>query len=167
MGRQITIYLLPSDTFLLEKCLKNTLDISFIEYDSSSESPKLTNSLEVPFMGESWLTIYLTSPSQVKNVRYKNITSQGYWTVDSLYSPVVEFSRCYFDGEVLRTGRLFYDSGYYDDSGKWVEKDRDFLEWADKLFRVVRKMLKKVPGQRRYAGTDAQAWLIENPQNDL
>lgn len=159
MGRQITLYLLPSDTSLFEESLKKSLDISFFEYESPSSRPRPVASLGIPSMGESWLIIYLTLPNQAKNIVCEKVPSQGYWTIDSLRSPVVEFSRCYFNGKVLREGRLFYDSGYYDDSGTWVEKPKDFLEWADKLFRITKKVLKKIPNKQEYAGQDALAWL--------
>jgi len=159
MGRQMTIYLLPSDTSLIEESLKATLDICFFEYESPRSRPKVAKSLTVPNMGESWLTIYLAPQSQLENIVCEKVPSKGYWTIDSLRSPVVEFSRCYFNGRILKEGRLFYDTGYYDESGKWVDKSEDFLKWAERLFRITKKILNKSPDNQAYIGPNALIWL--------
>jgi len=119
----------------------------------------VAKSLLVPSMGESWLTIYLAPSSQMENIVCEKVPSKGYWTIDSLFSPVVEFSRCYFNGKVLREGRLFYDTGYYDEFEKWVDKSKDFLKWAEKLFRITKKVLNKSPDNQAYIGPNALIWI--------
>ena len=42
--------------------------------------------------------------------------------VPAQISPVVELTRCFFDGHILRRGRLYFVDRYYGTNGDWIEK---------------------------------------------
>jgi hypothetical protein len=159
MGRQINFYLLPEDTDIIEKVLREKVEISFWEDISNSPAPEEASSLKIESMGKSPLTVYLSLPKHGKDIVCKQVQNQGYWTVDDLRSPVLEFSRCYFDGVVLRRGRFFYQTGYYGDDDNWVDKPESFIKWAEKIFRLLKKLLKKPSGQDYYFGEQALKWI--------
>ena len=81
------------------------------------------------------------------------------WVVDDLRSPVVQFDGGFFDEKTLRPGRLFYDTGYYNENGEWVDKPVEFLKWADSILRMAKKMIRRDPVFDAYVGNSAADWL--------
>jgi hypothetical protein len=114
-------------------------------------------SLDLEEAGQRWLYYYLVRRSDLVNVITEHVPAQGYWTVDVLRSPAVEFESCYFDGKLLRRGRVYYTDGYYGADKAWVAKPPDFLVWAKAVLKVTRKSLHKDGAD--YIGRDAKAWI--------
>src|SRR5262245_46527468 len=113
MGRQLNFYLTPKDLAALQEALESKLPMSYLAYRSSNAAPQLLPSLEIARMGEDSLVVYLVQPHRLSGVHLHEVAKQGYWTIDVLRSPVVQLSRCYFNGEILRRGRLFFYPQYY------------------------------------------------------
>lgn len=120
-----------------------------------SETLDFLEGLKQAEPGKGRLKAILAQPDDVGQVVSKFIEKQRYWTVDTLRSPVVEISRCYFDGKQLRRGRLFYDEGFYDASGHWVNKPNAFLSWADSILRLAKGMSVFDERQGSYLGPAA------------
>ncbi|MEQ8627771.1 hypothetical protein [Ekhidna sp.] len=78
----------------------------------------------------------LTNREFFDQVNLKFIEEQNYYLVDSLRSPVIDLSLCFFDKEekYLRRGRIYLQKEYYDD-GVLKSKDSGFLAWADSFFK--------------------------------
>ncbi|HYO55969.1 hypothetical protein [Archangium sp.] len=117
----------------------------------------MLSTLSVAEFGKTWLTIILAPPDSLGSLAFEHVPRQGYWTVDLLRSPAMELSRCFYDGKILRVGRLFYDRGFYDEAGNWVEKPASFQAWAKKVFSVARKGLQRDAALYSYVGENAQA----------
>ncbi|HSP82041.1 MAG TPA: hypothetical protein VLQ93_26200, partial [Myxococcaceae bacterium] len=98
----------------------------------------------------------LVQPEALESVRMRYIPQQGYWSVESDCSPVIQLSRCYYDGTILRRGRLYYQRRFVE-GGAWVEKPEAFQSWARKVFAVARKTLQKLPDSPFYVGPRALA----------
>jgi hypothetical protein len=81
------------------------------------------------------------------------------WKIDVLRSPVVELSRCYFNGSILRVGRFYCDTGFYDERGEWIDKKRAFLEFVSRLFVVAKRTLHRDKAVDAYLGDEALALL--------
>jgi hypothetical protein len=107
--------------------------------------------------GEDWLHLFLVRPDDVEQVVARHVPAQGYWSVDALPSPVVEFQRCFFDGKVLRRGRVYFVENYYDSSGVLVQKPEPFRKWAQAVLGLVRRKLHRQGPD--YIGADAKMWL--------
>jgi hypothetical protein len=108
--------------------------------------------------GEEWLHLFLARPEDVDAVVMRHVPTQGYWTVDVLYSPVVEFQRCYFDGKILRRGRAYFVDKYFGPNADVVQKPEAFRKWAQSVLGAIRRGL-----HRRgldYVGSDAERWLL-------
>ena len=85
----------------------------------------------------------------------KEVGAQGYWVVNSLFSPVAELDRSHYDGQVLKRGRLYYVDGFYDPQELWIEKPANFKAWAKRLFTATRKTLVHDKKLGAYIGPEA------------
>jgi len=112
---------------------------------------------------KSFLRVYVAHRKDLNEIILKEVPAQNYWTVDTLRSPVIELDRCFFDGKIIRRGRLFYDAGYYDDSGKWTGKSTKFVEWATEIFKLIKKSAKRNAKLGAYFGMHAEKWLSKAP----
>ncbi|QRK09167.1 hypothetical protein JQX13_03130 [Archangium violaceum] len=157
MGHQIRFFLTPADLQILEQRLKAHCPVVYLDYRSEQPVPRLLSTLAVAEFGKTWLPMLLVPPESLEALSFENVMQQGYWTVDLLRSPAIELSRCFYDGKILRVGRLFYDRGFYDETGNWVEKPAAFQAWAKKVFSVARKGLQRDVALDAYVGENAQA----------
>jgi hypothetical protein len=67
------------------------------------------------------------------------------FVLNVVFDKLIEFHACKWDTEnqILGRGRIFYETGFYDENGVWQEKDAEFLKAAEKLFRWFRKNFQK------------------------
>ena len=160
MGRQIQLYLTPDDVTAFEAALKQRGDVKFVAWSSPNAAPRIldtsTGRNEHGFRSHC----YLVRPQDTARLRLKCVPRQGYWLLDSeLSALVVEFNGGFFDGRLLRRGRLFYETGYYDSSGVWVRKPEDFIKWAQSITRLSKKLFQRDPVFDAYLGDSARKWL--------
>lgn len=160
MGHQIKVILTPADTVELERGLK-VLNIAVIPYVLPSRHLLLRPSMSVADMEREDLLVYLAREERLSQLQLRQLANDEGWTIDSRRSPVVEFSRCFFDENVLRQGRLFYEDRYFGTNGECVEKDKGFTDWARDLFRTVKKHLKRRADLSGYLGPQAEKWLSD------
>lgn len=156
MGKQFQLYLLPSDSDILIKKLRQEVGLHLLARRSARSEPVEVESpvrTEAGFTRADCVLVSEIPPT----IKLDHIEKQGYWSINSLFSEVVEFTGCHFDGKTLKLGRFFYDSGFYDDD-RWQEKSPRFLDWADKLFKTAKKSLKRIPSLDAYVGADAEHW---------
>jgi hypothetical protein len=156
MSSQINFFLTPLDLSMLEQRLKKQCSVVFLGIPLEQPAPRLLSTLEVARYGEEWLKVFLAHPESLGALVFKHVPKQGYWLVDDDRSPVIELSRCFYDGKILRRGRVYYTKGFYDEAGQWVDKPADFLAWAKKVFSVTRKGLQRDAGLGSYVGQDAE-----------
>ncbi|MCY1082159.1 hypothetical protein [Archangium lansingense] len=156
MGHQVNFFLMPEDTRLLEQRLREECSVVFLDGESRGSTPVRLPGLEVSEFGKTRLRVMLAQPEDLKSVILRHVPQQGYWAVESDRSPVIELDRCYYDGKILRAGRLYYQRQFAED-GVWVEKPEVFQAWARKVFSVTRKTLQKLPDRPYYVGPHALA----------
>jgi hypothetical protein len=154
MGHQVTFYATRPDIDRLEAAFRIALEISIVHSRNSIDAARVVRSTT---LDPTWLFYDFSRPIDVPLIKMEHVPTQGYWTVDVLRSPVVEFSACYFDGKVLRAGRSYYVDGYYDDRGSWTEKSPEFRAWGKSLLSMLKKALTKRGSS--YVGLDALRWL--------
>jgi hypothetical protein len=87
----------------------------------------------------------------------REVPAQGYWTVDGLRSPVIEFQRSFFDGKSLRRGRAYVVEKYYGPNDVLVEKPEAFRTWARSVLGTIKKELHRHGPD--FIGSDAKVWL--------
>lgn len=143
MGRQINFYLTPTDTQELERFLRIREPLCVLHSRSPVNEPQVLQTTDLIQGGKQWLFFKLVRSTDIDQVLMEYVPAQGYWTIDELRSPVIEFNRCYIDDQALRRGRLYYTEKFYGADGAVVEKPEEFRAWAQALFRSTKKYLKK------------------------
>jgi hypothetical protein len=131
--------------------------MTFLHSLSEEDRPIILSSTAVNEGGKRWLFFYMVRSEDLQSVVMRNIPAQGRWTVDVLRSPVIELSRSFFDGEILRRGRLYVVDGFFDSNERWVEKGDSFRQWAGLILSATRKRLTKY--KTDYIGPSARRWL--------
>ncbi|WP_407158944.1 hypothetical protein [Bradyrhizobium sp. STM 3557] len=156
-SRQINFFLTAEDqATLLARLMDRLGPFLFISRRSENDAPQQLDTAAVKKMGSEPLTIYLLRQKDLGQVRFEPFTEQQCYVVDSLLSPVIEFSRCYHSDGLLRRGRMYVVSSYYDRDGVPVSKDRDFLDWAAAMIAAARKIVqRRVPPSMFYCGQNA------------
>jgi len=157
MGHQINFFLHPADTQALLHRLEVVEDFTIINRRSYDGEPAILKNFDHKLDGHDWLYFDLVRSDDLKRVVLRHVPEQGYWIVDVLDSPVIEFSKCFFDGTILRRGRVYYTSSYYK-GGELVSKSEAFLSWAKKIFAATRKGLSRK--NSGYIGPSADQWLV-------
>ncbi len=105
--------------------------------------------------GQPWLFFYLVRPEELPDVVTRHVPAQNYWTIDVIRSPVIELNRSFFDGQILRRGRLYYTDSFYDEHDALAYKSEPFRAWAKSVVARVKRTLKRQGGD--YVGPIAEA----------
>jgi hypothetical protein len=153
MGHQVNFFLLPDDLPIVERAIRSAGAVMFLPgvVARPALQPLETVTMSVSDMGKVGLRVYVTEVHFGPWVRFRHIPQQGHFLVDH-GSPVIEFDRSYFDGHVLRRGRLYFYTGIDHPSG--------FSEWADKVLRSVRRTLTRdTTTGPHYYGPHAKRWI--------
>jgi hypothetical protein len=133
MGRQVNYYMTAEDHRAFEERLRRASDFVAIRSRSPRSEPSIADLSQTC----DTLFLYLVRPSQLPEVIMREIPTRQEYVVEGLYSPVVEYSRCYQGDRLIRRGRLYVQEGYYDDAGKWIVKDEAFLAWSRRLLATA------------------------------
>jgi hypothetical protein len=155
MSHQFRILALPDDWQDLGLLLKSKRQVVFLEELAENGLSRTGN-----FYTEERLSVY----SKVYLVREDAIdrvstTFSAGLRVDTLRSPVIEAGLCFFDGRLLRAGRLYYETGFYGRDQRWMRKTEDFLRWSASVFRLAKHFLRREPELDSYVGERARQWI--------
>ena len=157
MGKQVNFFMLPEDQLEFEGWLMARGDVCFLNEPLKMQELEILPTLIVPEMGKTWLSVYLAQHNNLEDIRVEYVSNQNYWLIDQRYSPVIEFSRCYFDGKILRRGRLYFCTGFYSDEEQ--EKEKQFVNWANKILKWIRTNYDRDPHTGFYVGSHAYKWV--------
>lgn len=146
----------PSDLLVCERKIREKLPVIFFKTRSASTVPEVINSTEVFEMGKEVLEIAMARPQDIGSIKFKLVANQDYYSLDIVSSPAVEINRCYFMNNILRRGRLFYVTKYFDESGTAIEKDAEFLGWAQDVMQVTKAGMIYDKKEFSYLGTEAE-----------
>lgn len=160
MGHQLTLFLSPQDTMQLEERLRSALPMVILHSRAPTQHPRIVTTLNWNEGGVPWLYFFLVRAEDVPSLVLTHVPAQGYWSLDVIRAPVVEFNRCFFDGRLLRRGRIYYREWFYDSDGCRVEKGKEFGSWARRIVTVAKRGLMRRDGD--WIGADALAWLTQS-----
>jgi len=155
MGHQINFFLSPDDVLKLEKEITSLENTLILKDQSRGPFPAAAKSTELTENDRQWLFFYLVRERDLDYVVTEEVKTQGYWRIDDMFSPVVEFTRSNFDGEIFRRGRLYYNDAYYNGQGKLVSKTPSFCAWARKVISKARTNLIYDKNLLSYLGKEA------------
>jgi hypothetical protein len=137
MGRQIHFYMLPEDQNAFLRVIQERDPIVVVTRDSDSAEVQ-----PAPDPGAN-KTLCLWNRKLLLHLERKWIPESGYFRVDSLNTPTLEFSPSFtatWEGKpAIGQGRLFGDFDPY------LRKPPDFEKWYETLVRWIRKNYQKSP----------------------
>lgn len=157
MGKQIQLYLVPEDISEFEAVMQQK-GVAILRRYSSESKPEVAGTAVFRTPESTGVDGFLVRREDLEVVASRSVPEQAHWVVDALRSPVIEFSGCNFDGKILKRGRLFYDTGFYETSGLWVDKPQVFQDWAKDVFKFARKIFPKDENLGAYVGSNARHW---------
>lgn len=140
-SRQLNFYLNLSDQHLFDQMLRANEQTKLCRYQTEQASPCFLESSIIRKMGEEALKIVLVRKSDIENIQYRKIRDRNIYSIDTIRSPVIEFSRCYVADNIIRRGRLYFVKTHYDDKDILIKKSSDFLAWANQLLDEARESL--------------------------
>jgi hypothetical protein len=160
MSRQFRFYLLPSDIERLAAELRVRYSANFIDTVSSCLAPTQVDSPIRRIIRDSGQEVssvhcYLVQPTGA-DIRTWYMQKRKLWAIDEA-SEVIQFSGCDFDGSVLLVGRFYFQTDLLIDNSIWPKR-REFLDWAGKIFRTTKRLLKRSKAMDAYVGEDAARW---------
>src|SRR5437763_12970614 len=106
MSHQLIFFVTPTDLLQTMDAIARCGDFVIFRSRSSEEAPQLISRSDFDRNADRSLFYYLVRPQEPANVKFRNVPAQGYWSVDDLRSPVVQFIRSRFDGRTVGEGRL-------------------------------------------------------------
>lgn len=157
MSHQVNFYLTPRDTVALEAEMRRLATYVILCSRSATAQPRVLPALDHEEAGQPWLYFHMVLPEDLPLVSTRHVPAQGYWTIDVIKSPTIEINRCFFDGHVLRRGRLYYVDKFHGPGDGLISKSDIFCRWAKSVFSVTKKFLLRRGTD--YIGPDASSWL--------
>lgn len=157
VSHQVTFFLDPADVLDLEERIKPLGPYIVLRDRAPGPEPRIVDGLLDAEAGEPWTSHYLVRPEHLAGVVTEHIAAQGYWSVDEVPSPVIQFHGCSLGEGILRRGRIFYEDAFYDSANQPHLKPEAFRSWAKKVLERVKKGLRREG--RNYIGPGADAWL--------
>ena len=156
MGRQINFYMLPEDEKEFISYVLQRKDVVMIAAPFESKFPNIISSLPEPFSKPFWHSVYFWSKNINGKLETKYIEKQGYFLIDSLMSPVIEFSRSFMQDNFLVRGRIWAQLKYWK-GNEIVSKGKEFENWFNSMTRWIRKHYQKI-SELEYIGPYALEW---------
>lgn len=137
-SKQINFYAMIDELSSIQTWLKKN-NCLFITVPIKNINSIYINKIDIKINEGEWDIVYLVTGENSQRIKLKFINSQGHYLIDSLRSPVVEFSRPSIirDGSLNRS-RLYFNNGYYEER-EWIDKDKKFISWGTKLISDFKK----------------------------
>jgi hypothetical protein len=162
MGRQIRVYLLPIDAELLLNELKHEHGLRILAGTSPRpECLEVSSPITNPQRGRFDLLHfgqhYLAPKKSEIPMRW--LDKQERWYVDSEQSEAIEFSPCDFGPGVLVESRFYYQIDKLSPAkDAIVPYSAEFVTWAERVFRSLKKRLRYDKGLDAYVSNEADLW---------
>lgn len=126
-----------NDLANLGQRIHSVIDHCVLAWKSTTPLPSMLAGVENIRMGVDDLTVYLCRKGEIDQVITRKIPGKDYWTIEERPSPVVEFTRCYEENGLVRRGRFYFQSTYYDERKQHVTKSEATCLLARQLFEIV------------------------------
>jgi hypothetical protein len=164
MGRQLNFYMHPDDLAAFQSDVERRHAVVLASRATSPTPLKLPTVLVAEY-GVDPLCIFLARDQDLDLVRHVEILGSRDYAIDSLRSPVIEFSRCYFGDRVIRRGRLWFSTGYFGSGGDRRNQPEEFVRWASGWLRSLRRQYVQLK-DGNFAGPAAKKWSDAGGQLD-
>lgn len=157
VGKQFSFYLGLTDQIAIEEAIRASGDVVVLEDRSPNEYGVERESSIMRDPESEIFRVLIARRTDLPNIRFH---PTGYrpddFACDTLFQPIVEFDRPLVFKRFIRAGRMYRQDRYYNAHDELVSKSPEFIEWAARLYRLVKKSLIKIE-RGRYAGHEALA----------
>jgi hypothetical protein len=153
-SRQINFFLTALDQNTLLEDIRSGGDFLVINAVTQGGVPDILEGPEIIQMGYEHLKVFLAQPDELNSIRFNSISNRDFKTVDVVRSPVIELARCFHIGNIIRRGRLYVVTSYYE-QGSLRKKNNEFIRWAGRVLTKARKSLIKDHASSTYFGREA------------
>lgn len=160
MGRQAQLYFSPQDVDEFVQKMASYGAV-LLPHRLTVERVEPADSITRDTGSGLWSLGYLVRKEDLERVLLREVPSQGYWVVDQLRSPVIEFDGGVFDRSKILRGRLYFTTTYFDEAGQLVEKDPAFVAWAIRVLSAARRHGERSQALGATVGAHAQALQIQ------
>lgn len=154
---QVNFFMHPEDIELFGKYLAENNIISINQPQFTAEL-KFSSSIAEKADNEWWLKCFLVREADISFIKNEFIKKQNYYLINEFESPVIEFSRCFFDGKILKHGRLYFLKAVYDSNGKLVYKSQEFITRSHAVLKWIKKYYKRDIETGYYFSPRAEEW---------
>jgi hypothetical protein len=146
LGRQVSFYAGPRDIDELTQELRKKGSVIIAERSPGPE-PMVADSA-LPML-EGSICAWLVREEDLSRVEWGHYPNLGYWLLDQMASPAVQYWGPRVKDHVMSTGRLWFSP----EGSVLRKKPEDFIRWADSLLRVTRKLFSRLPKPEGYSYT--------------
>ena len=110
----------------------------------AKELPFAINKKVIQDQEAYWPIRYITQEKFFDKVNAKYIEEQNYYTIDVISSQVIELllPENINEPNMIQQSRVYFVTAYFDSGKKWVEKDAEFIDIADKVLQWGRRNFK-------------------------
>jgi hypothetical protein len=150
MGRQFSYYACPEDLAEVESKVLRPLGGTMLMTGKrdGAQTIEAVDEFSLPLeeMGRETLFLFLSPPKDLQRMVFS-----GPW-LDASKSHVIEIGRSYIKDGRIRLARYWYETKFLED-GAFVEKPLEFVDWAQAVFRLTKKMMTRravLIGEREY-----------------
>ena len=146
MGRQVSFYAGPRDIEALTQELRKRGAV--IVADRVPTPEPLIARGDLPMI-EGEIYAWLVREEDLSSIEWGHYPKLGYWVLDQMGSPAVQYLGPMIKNQVMSTGRLWFSP----ERSVLRKKPEDFIRWADSLLRVPRKLFSRLPKPEGYSYT--------------
>lgn len=144
MGKQVNFFLTPEDLVECLTRIQKRGPIVIFKTLSPDNRPDIIPPERYGQLHEVDFSLGLARPEDLDKVVFRYVPQQEYFSLDEDHSLAIELSQCKVRGSIMKRGRLYYQPSFYK-GDCIVEKDADFIAWAQSALRVAVRGLNKDP----------------------
>jgi hypothetical protein len=158
VGHQVNFFVMPADLPDIEAAIRGTGDVCFLGDRSLTAHPVELDTI-APEPGR--LTCFIVQRQELAAVSTRFIATQGYWLIEDIRSPVIQFSPGLFTGSQLTRGRAYFAS---DLRFRPKLPSPGFVRWGDGVLARIKTKLTHHPefATRLYFGASAMQWIQDS-----
>ena len=130
-SKQINFFTAPEDIIEISEFLKAK---GCYIFKNNLESINQLEEYNIVSNTDEIFQVCLTNKEFVNKIEFEFVESKNYYYIDILKSYVVQFNIGGFypySQKELHSGRLYYIFEYYGDNDDVIQKDKNFISWAD------------------------------------
>ena len=140
MGRQVNFFMAKDDEEKFLSFVRQTGEVVLLPPISAAGDFQPVQELPEPFSTDQWRQFWLWNKSLASNFQSEYVAEKGYYVINGLLSPLVEFSRSYVKDNTMYPGRIWAEFTIIDsETSDLDQKDREFRRWYETLAKWIRK----------------------------